>query len=117
MGKVVITCNGSEPSNLFPPFIIGSSALASGDDLLIFLTPSAAPAFRKGVLEGIKKEGLPDLLELYNSVQELGGKIIFCELGLDVHKIKKEDLRDGLEIAGATTFVKEAEGSTLSLSF
>jgi predicted peroxiredoxin len=85
MGKVVITCNGTEPSNLFPPFIIGSSALASGDDLVIFVTPSAAPAFTKGVL--------------------------------DVNKINKEDLRDGLEIAGATTFIKEAEGSTLSLSF
>jgi predicted peroxiredoxin len=117
MGKVVITCNGTEPSNLFPPFIIGSSALASGDDLVIFVTPSAAPAFTKGVLEGVKKEGLPDLLELYDSVQELGGKVIFCELGLDVNKINKEDLRDGLEIAGATTFIKEAEGSTLSLSF
>jgi predicted peroxiredoxin len=117
MGKVVITCNGSEPSNLYPPFIIGSSALASGDELLMFLTPSAAPAFKKGVIENIKKKGLPDLLELYNSVQELGGKVIFCELGLAVHDFKEDDLREGLEIAGATTFVKEAEGSTLSLSF
>ena len=91
MGKVVITCNGSEPANLYPPFIIGASALASGDSLLIFLTPSAAPAFKKGVIENIKKKGLPDLIELYDGVKELGGKIVFCELGLDVHGLKKED--------------------------
>ena len=72
---------------------------------------------KQGVAIDIKKKGLPDLLELYNSVQELGGKVIFCELGLEVHDFKEDDLREGLEIAGATTFVKEAEGSTLSLSF
>ena len=118
MGKVVITCNGSEPSNLYPPFIIGSSALASGDELVIFFTPGAGPAMKKGVIEGIKKKGYPDLIELYNGVVELGGKLILCELALDACDLKQEDLRDGLELAGATAFVaKEAQGATLSLSF
>lgn len=117
MGKVVITCNGSEGPNLYPPFILGSSALASGDDVIIFFTPSAAPALKKGVIEGIKKKGLPDLIELYNGVVELGAKLWLCELGLDVHDLKKDDLRGGLEIVGATQFMAKADGATLSLSF
>ena len=117
MGKVVITCNGSEPANLYPPFIIGSSALASEDELIIFFTPTGAPALKKGYIEGIKKKGLPDLIDLYNGVVELGGKLILCELALDVLDAKKEDFRDELEIGGATSFVIAAQGATLSLSF
>ena len=51
MAKVAITVNGSQPGNIFPPFIIGSSAVASGDDLVLFFTPGGAPALVKGEIE------------------------------------------------------------------
>jgi len=47
MAKVAITINGSEPSNVFPPFILGSSAIASGDEVIIFCCPGGAPAMVK----------------------------------------------------------------------
>ena len=31
--KVAIVCNGSEPKNLYPTFILASSAVASGDEI------------------------------------------------------------------------------------
>jgi peroxiredoxin family protein len=46
--KVAIVCNGAENKNLYPTFILASSAAASGDEVVLFFTPGAAPALRKG---------------------------------------------------------------------
>ncbi len=117
MAKVAITVNGSEPGNVFPPFILGSSAAASGDDVVIFFCPGGAPAMVKGEIEKMEGKGLPELIELYNGVVALGGKIYVCELALDAKDLKKEDLRDGVEIIGATTFINEIKDATLTFSF
>lgn len=53
MTKVAITCNGADERNVFPTFVIGSAALAGGDDVVLFLEPEGAPALVKGALENI----------------------------------------------------------------
>ncbi|HZX10390.1 MAG TPA: DsrE/DsrF/DrsH-like family protein [Acidobacteriota bacterium] len=117
MAKVAITVNGSEPGNVFPPFILGSSAAASGDDVVIFFCPGGAPAMVKGEIEKWDVKGLPDLKELYDGVLSLGGKVYVCELALDAKDLKKEDFREGIEIIGATTFINEIKDATLTFSF
>lgn len=118
MAKVAITCNGSEPSNVFSPLILGSSAVASEDDVVIFYTPGGAPAMVKGKLEGMRgAKGLPDPVELYDGIKSLGGKIYVCELALDAKDLKKEDFREGVEIIGATTFINEIKDATITFSF
>jgi predicted peroxiredoxin len=117
MSKVAITVNGSEPVNVFPPFILGSSAVASGDELIIFFCPGGAPAMVKGEIEKMEGKGLPNLLELYEGVRALGGKIYVCELALEAKDLKKEDLREGVEIVGATTFINEIKDATITFSF
>jgi predicted peroxiredoxin len=117
MGKVAITVNGSEPANVFPPFILGSSAVSLGDELVIFFCPGGAPAMVKGEIEKMEGKGLPNLLELFEGVRSLGGKIYVCELALEAKDIKKEDLRDGIEVIGATTFMEEVKDATVTFSF
>ncbi len=117
MSMMAITVNGSEPGNIFPPFIIGSSAVASGDDVILFFTPGGSPALVKGAMEKMSVKGLPDLMELVEGFQMLGGRIMFCELGFEVKGINPADVRDGVEIVGATTFIAEAKDATLTFSF
>jgi len=117
MAKIAITVNGDEPKNVYPPFILGSSAVALGNELVIFFCPGGAKAMVKGEVEKIAGKGLPNLLELVEGVRNLGGKIYVCELALENKDLKKEDFRDGVEIVGATTFVKEIEDATLTFSF
>ena len=117
MGKVAITVNSAEPSNLYPAFILGSSAVASGDDLILFFTPGGAPALRKGVLEKIKAKGLPDMADLVDGVTALGGRILLCELAFEAKDIPQDDIREDVEVVGATTFIVEAEGAGLTFSF
>ena len=117
MAKVSITCNGAEPSNIFPTFIIGSAAAACGDDVVLFFTPSGAPALVKGQLEKIKAKGMPELMELYDGLCVLGGRIIACELALGAKDIKAEDFREGVEIMGATSFLNEISDAQITFSF
>jgi len=117
MVKVAITVNGAQPSNIFPPMILGSSAAASGDDVTIFFCPGGAPTMVKGELEKIQGKGLPDIVELYNGIRELSGKILVCELALENKDLKPEDFREGVEIVGATSFLASISDATITFSF
>jgi predicted peroxiredoxin len=117
MAKVAITVNGSAPSNIYPPMILGSSAAASGDDVTIFCCPGGAPTMVKGELEKISGKGLPNIVELYNGIRELGGRILVCELALENKDLKAEDLREGVEIVGATSFMASIADANVTFSF
>ena len=118
MAKMAITVNGTGTGNIYPPCILGSSAVASGDELVLFFTPGGAPVLVKGEMEKIQDvKGLPNLIELYDGLMALGAKIYVCELALDAKGLTAEDFRDGIEIIGATTFVNEIKDATLTFSF
>jgi predicted peroxiredoxin len=117
MGKMAITINSADPKSLYPAFIMGTSAAASGDDVILFFEPYAAAALKKGLLESIKHEGMPVMEDLVEGVIDMGGRIMMCELALKAGFIKEEELREDVEIVGVTNFIVEAEGSQLTFSF
>jgi len=117
MGKAAFICNGSEKSNIYPAFILASSAIASGDDVIIFFTPAAVPALKPGFLESMTGKGMPDMKDLLEGVMALGGRMILCELGLEAHDVIASDLRDDITIGGATTFMAEIQDAKTTFSF
>jgi predicted peroxiredoxin len=117
MPKSVIICNGGEPHNLFPTFILGSAAAAMGDEVILFFTPSGAPALVKGELEETEAKGMPEMGELVRSFRSLGGRILVCDLCLEAKDLQEEDLRDGIEIVGVTTFLADTHDATRTFSF
>ena len=117
MAKTAITCNSAEPSSIFPSFILGSAAAACGDEVVLFFTPGGSPALVKGELEKIKGKGMPELIELVDGLLVLGGRIIACELCFSAKDIKPEDLREGVEVMGATSFLGEISDAQITFSF
>ena len=117
MATLSITCNGAESGNIFPTFVLGSAAAACGYEVVLFFTPGGAPALLKGELEKIKAKGMPDLMELYEGLCVLGGRIIVCELVLGAKDLKAEDFVEGVEIMGATSFLSEIEDAQITFSF
>ena len=117
MTKMAIVCTGSEPGHLFPTFMIGSAAVAMGDEVILFFTPAAAPALGKGILEGVEAKGMPEMGELVESLRELGGRILVCDLCLEATDLQAEDLRDGVEIVGVTSFLADTRDATRTFSF
>ncbi len=63
----------------------------------------------------MKKGGVPTIPDLVDIAKESGVKLIACQMTLDVLGIKKEDLIDGLEYAGAGTFLDYAADADITL--
>ena len=117
MTKTAIVCTSPEPRHLFPAFIIGAAAAAMGDEVILFFTPAAAPALEKGYLEEIRARGMPEMADLVHSLQDLGGRILVCDLCVEATDVQEEDLRGGVEIVGVTSFLADTQDATRTFSF
>jgi predicted peroxiredoxin len=119
-GKMVVVCNHADAPHVMPTLIMGASGVGIGEDVILFFCPGGAQALVQGELEKIrdmKLKGLPDPLELYSTILAEGGKIILCELALENKNIKVEDVREGVEIMNAPSFLLEAQGAGMTLTF
>jgi peroxiredoxin family protein len=65
----------------------------------------------------MKKSNVATIGELLDTAVEMGVRMIACEMTMDVMGIKKEDLIDGIEIAGAATFLNYATEDAITLAF
>jgi predicted peroxiredoxin len=118
IGKIVVVLNHDDAQSVMAALVMGAAIASSGDQVLMFVQPGGARALAKGELEkfqGLK--GQPDPLHLYESIQVLDGRFILCELGLPIHDLKTEDLREGVEVMMASTFMFECEDAKLSFSY
>ena len=115
---MVIVCN-SDSSGVMPTLIMGASGVGIGEDVILFFCPAGAQALLKGELEKFQgKKGLPDPVNLFNTILDEGGRIILCELALEAKGITVEDLRDSrVEILNASSFLLEAQGAGLTFTF
>lgn len=65
----------------------------------------------------MKKANVAKLSDLLEMAIDSGVRIIACQMSMDVMGIKKEDLIDGVEVAGAAAFIEFAADDAVALSF
>jgi peroxiredoxin family protein len=65
----------------------------------------------------MKKAGAASLERMLQDFNELGGKILACDMTMQIMGIKKEDLRDDLisDYCAVGTYIDEAKESTITL--
>lgn len=63
----------------------------------------------------MRKKGVADLPTLLASAQQKGVRLIACSMSMEVMGLQREELIDGLEIAGAARYVNEASQSGVNL--
>jgi len=63
----------------------------------------------------MKKGGVPTIPDLLDLAKENGVRLIACQMSLDVLGLRKEDLIEGLEFAGAGTFLDYAADADITL--
>jgi predicted peroxiredoxin len=116
--KMVVVCNNAQ-TGIMPTLIMGSSGVALDNEVLLFFSPGGSPMLLKGELEKLgTPKGLPNPVNLFNTILDQGGTVILCELALEAKDIKPEDLRDPrIVIKNAPSFLMDAEGATMTLSF
>jgi peroxiredoxin family protein len=134
--KVTIIAHSGDMDKVYSALIIGNGALAMGMEASIFFTFWGLQRLKKGGLEKgplskmnmlglgkwminrrMKKAGVASLERLLKDFHELGGKILACDMTMEIMGVKKEDLREDLisDYCAVGTYLTEARGSKVTL--
>jgi predicted peroxiredoxin len=117
--KMIVVCNGSAPSNIMPALIFASSGIALDYEVHMFFCPAGAQMLVKGELEKLgTPKGMPNPVDLFNTIMDQKGKVVFCELAIENKGIKPEDLRDKrIVIEKVPPFLMGASGAGMTFVF
>jgi peroxiredoxin family protein len=134
--KTTIIVHSGDMDKLFSALIVGNGSLAMGMEVNLFFTFWGLERLKKGGLEKgklsrmnmlglgkamvtklMRKQNVASLERLMNDYKELGGRIIACEMTMDIMRIKREDLRTELidEYGAVGTYVQHARDSSITL--
>jgi peroxiredoxin family protein len=134
--KTTIILHSGDMDKVYSALIIGNGALAMGMEVSIYFTFWGLQRLQKSGLEKgplskmhmlglgkwmikqrMKKANVASLEKLFQDFKELGGKIIACEMTMDIMGINRKDLReDWIDDYGAVgTYVQEARDSSITL--
>ncbi|WP_440952398.1 DsrE/DsrF/DrsH-like family protein [Methanococcoides sp. FTZ1] len=134
--KAVIIVHSGDMDKLYSALIIGNGALAMGMDVSMYFTFWGLQRLKKGGLEKgplskmnmlglgkwminkrMKASNVASLEKLMNDYKELGGKILACEMTMEIMGVKAGDLRtEWIDEYGAVgTYVNEARDAKITL--
>jgi len=134
--KVTIIVHSGDMDKVYSALIIGNGALAMGMEASLFFTFWGLQRLKKGGLEKgplskmnmlglgkwmvkrkMKKVGVVSMERLIQDFKELGGKILACDMTMEIMGIKKEDLREDLiaDYCAVGTYLSEARESKITL--
>jgi len=134
--KATIIVHSGDMDKVYSALIIGNGALAMGMDVSLYFTFWGLQRLQKGGLEkgplsrmnmaGLGKAmiqrrmdqaNVASLEQLMNDFKELGGRIIACEMTMEIMGLSREDLREEWidEYGAVGTYIQEARDSKITL--
>lgn len=134
--RTTIVVQSGDMDKLYSSLIIANGALAMGMDVWLFFTFWGLERLKVGGLEKgplskmhmlglgkwmvkrrMNKAGVASLDRLLSDFKDLGGKIIACDMTMDIMGIKREDLREDLidEYGAVGTYIQQARDSAVTL--
>jgi predicted peroxiredoxin len=117
--KMVIVCNGDTPASIMPSLIFATSGIALDYEVHFFFCPAGARWSLKGELEKLgTPKGLPNPVDLFKTLMDMGKKVTLCELALVNKDIDLNDLRDErIVVEKLPPFLMDAEGACQTYVF
>ncbi len=134
--KATIIVHSGDMDKLFSALIVANGALAMGMEASIYFTFFGLLRLKKGGLnkgdlskmnmlglgkrmikKRMNKKNVATLERLMRDYKELGGKIIACEMTMEIMGIKPRDLNEEfIDTYGAVgTYIQEARDSAITL--
>lgn len=134
--KATIIVHSGDMDKIYSALIIANGALSMGMEASLYFTFWGLQRLQKGGLEKgplskmnflglgkwmikdrMKKANVAPLERLLNDFKELGGKIIACEMTMEIMGVKKEELQENLidDYGAVGTYIQEARDSKITL--
>ncbi len=134
--KATIIMQSGYYDRLYSALVVGTGALSMGMDVSIYFTFWGLDRLKKGRLEKgplsrmnmlglgkwmvkrkMKKANVRSLKDLMDDYIELGGKVLACDMTMDIMGVKRDDLDRDLigDYCAVGTYIKEARESDITL--
>ncbi|MDQ0197985.1 DsrE/DsrF/DrsH-like family protein [Neobacillus ginsengisoli] len=128
--RVAIIASNGGLFDAYKVFNIATAAVATDQEVTIFFTFEGLnlihkeaykqlpmPEGKEHFAEGFALANVPTIPELVAMAQEMGVKLIGCQMTMDVMGLEKEVFVDGIEVGGAVTFLEFAKDADVTLTF
>jgi len=134
--KATIVVQSGDMDKLYSALIIANGCLSMGIEVSMFFTFWGLERLKKGGLKKaplskmnflglgkwminrrMKAKNVRSLESMFQDYIELGGKVLACDMTMEIMGIGPEDLREDLitEYCAVGTYVNEARGSQITL--
>ncbi len=135
-GKTTLIVQSGDHDKVYSAFIIGNGALSMGMEVSMYFTFWGLERLKKGKLDKgplskmnflglgkwimkrkMKKSNVRELEDMMDDFVELGGKILACDMTMEIMGVEKKDLRDEVisDYCAVGTYIKEAKESDITL--
>lgn len=111
-----VTHFDGDPDRLAAPLVLANSALASGGDVLLWLTLEGVNLGRQGAADGSATKSFPPVAQLLSSFIENGGRIGVCPPCGKTHGVTDANMVANAEWMGAAALLAAAQ-ERLAFSF
>ncbi|MCX6000072.1 MAG: DsrE/DsrF/DrsH-like family protein [Chloroflexi bacterium] len=134
--KATIIVHSGDMDKVYSALIIGNGALAMGMEVTMYFTFWGLQRLKKGGLEKgplskmhmlglgkwmvrrkMKQARVAPLEKMMQDFKELGGRILACDMTMEIMGIKRQDLREDLvsDYCAVGTYIQEARESIITL--
>jgi len=134
--KATLIVHSGDLDKVYSAFIIGLGALSMGMEVSMYFTFWGLERLKKGKLDKaslsrmnmlglgrwmirrkMKQAGVASLDKMLKDFVELGGKILACDMTMEIMRVDKENLREDVisDYCGVGTYIKEAMESNVTL--
>ncbi|MCR4428648.1 MAG: DsrE/DsrF/DrsH-like family protein [Caldiserica bacterium] len=128
--KLAIVVSENSLDKAMMPMFLGTAGAALDAEVHLFFTfwglfllkkdykpklKGMMAPFTGMMISKMKAKNIPGYSELLTQARELGVKLYACSTSMDMMGIKKDDLIEGVEVLGATAFLKIAFESDVTL--
>lgn len=104
-----VTTFDSDPDRVATPIVLANSALATGADVLLWLTVEGANLGRQGAADGLTPKSFPPVADLLKSFAENGGRIGVCPPCGKTHGVTDANMVTNGEWMGAAAVLAAAQ--------
>ena len=117
--KMIVVCNGDTSASIMPALVFATSGAALDYEVYCIFLPAGSKWLLKGELEKLgTPKGMPDPIYLFESLMDLGKKVVLCELAIENQDIDPKDLRDErIKVEMVPTFLLDAENAVQTYVF
>ncbi len=110
-GYVISVTNfDGDPDRVAVPLVLANSALAMGEEVLLWVTLEAVKLAKKGEADKLQPKSFPSITSLLESFREAGGTIGVCPPCAKTHGVTDGDLIPNASFMGGAALIERSNG-------